>query len=493
MNPVAFSLAATLAASAIVVWRPQWRAGVLVALAATALQLGLVARGTPLPDLSALGPLALSPLWRLLLGAALTTLVLNQIAATGGRTSPPGALSDAERRDDTERGDGAGAENDERAAIGIGLASGALALVLAASTPRLVAMALFLAALGTVGAFVLLPSHSVTSPTRKPTTGATHLADVHRAVRYLVAVAVQGTALTGAALLINLYQRTGDDSLLGPATGLFVVGLAIALGVFPFQFWLPSLLDTASGWGTALTLAWTQTMSIGLGLSWVVLLPWLIAESRRETLVLLAASAVVVCGLLAIGESTPPRALGYLLGLQGATWLVGLALRNQTAATGVGLGAVSLGLALVLLIRGLMWGRRCWPFLVIATFNLVGLPPTPGFWSRALILSTAFPEFPLATAMLLTGQLLAIIAAGRHSWLLARGWFTAPSPLPLSHQGRGGDEAVSHQGRGGDEARWGAEMPVFALAATALVVIGCFPAPVADLLMQALADAPLAR
>lgn len=434
-------------------------------LAATALFLGLAIRG-PVPSPAVDGALGLAPVWHVLLVSSAIVLAL----VAGHRSSDVRTL-------------------------GTGLAMAVLTLAAALVQQQPLAVALLAGGVGLLG----IPALVESQPTAQ---------QVRTAVRFFVFFAFAALALVAATALADVSLQSGNVSILGPAVGLLAVAALTIAGAFPFHVWLPPLVDSGSRYGAVMVVGLAQVAGLGAVITTVITLPWLLADSWQPTWIVLAAMSGLISAALALGESHPQRAVAHLLGLQGAMVVVGLASRTQVGMVGALIILLALGPTLVLVLAessptttsndstwrtaGSSIGRASWLIRGIGWLSLLGLPPALTFWGRSLVVAAILampsadltsadadvgvPSGPMAAAMLVVAQVVAILAAVRHASVVLRG----------------NDAAVAIEGHSLSETSSTPVSPLVRVAiATAVVGCGLFPGPIVGAIERALRGLPL--
>jgi formate hydrogenlyase subunit 3/multisubunit Na+/H+ antiporter MnhD subunit len=258
---------------------------------------------------------------------------------------------------------------------------------------------------------------------RSPTTPRAYQASR----RYLVWLTLGSSALVFSGALARLYLREPAPGLLGPASALFVVGIAITIAALPVSLWLPGLCGE-SPVGAALAVGLLTSAAVAILGGVLGARPWLFNESgARLGLAVLGAGAGALSAFLAHGEKDPARCFAYVISANADFILAGLAagppgvpagaawlLLAQALAGALGLaclGGARRGLA------GLFWRRPALAVgVAVAAASLIGLPLTAGFvgrWTVASAIANQNPVPLLITALAsILGGLAAIRAFG---------------------------------------------------------------------------------
>ncbi|HEX5414971.1 MAG TPA: hypothetical protein VFZ25_04835, partial [Chloroflexota bacterium] len=204
--------------------------------------------------------------------------------------------------------------------------------------------------------------------------------------RTLTWLAIAASALLLSLALDVLNARQALPGLAGPIGGLFVVGVAIVVGAFPFGFWLPPLAEESPAFAAVIA----GLLGLGaalLGATMLTASPWRMGSLAAGPLLTACGIAGAGAAILAIGEKQPARVFAYLISADAALGLGGLVAAPAAPvvfALSAHALAASLGLAVLAGARPRLvglWGQQ--PALAIALLvaagSLVGFPLTAGF------------------------------------------------------------------------------------------------------------------
>lgn len=252
-------------------------------------------------------------------------------------------------------------------------------------------------------------------------------ASLRTARRYLIWIALAGSGLVVSGALDRHYAAWATPGVLGPATALFVVGVAIFSGALPFALWLPAASDEAPN--SAALACGLLGCAIAAILSGVVeaglLLP---ADSVIHTLLGTGGGiAALGSAFLALGDKRPARTVAFLISANADVALAGLATGSAAAIPSViwllATQALSAAVTFACLARvgrvasdrgragwsalaGLAWEQPLLALaLVVALLSLVGMPLTAGFVGRWNLATLATTNVVQSLAILLSSIL----------------------------------------------------------------------------------------
>ncbi len=279
--------------------------------------------------------------------------------------------------------------------------------------------------------------------------------------------AIQGATATGlfvlglaiaAGLLASgsslLQMAAGVEALTLPATlaaVLIVIGLAFKLGAFPMHSWAPDAYETAPPVSSAML---ASVPKIG-ALSAVFLIAGLlmypavqaVSPTMQPKMVfgLLAAGSIVIGNLGALRQESYTRMLGYSGIAQVGYALVGTATGGRSFALSMLLmAAYGLAAAAAFLVaEAIQQSEDSWdgsisamaglasrkPLLAastaVAMFSLTGIPLTAGFWGKLLVFGTATTQG--LTWLAVVGVLGSVVSFGYYGRVLKTIYFMEPA------------------------------------------------------------------
>ncbi len=277
------------------------------------------------------------------------------------------------------------------------------------------------------------------------------------ALKYLILSSMaSGFMLYGMALLFGATGSVGLAALIGAplsgmlvvGVGLFLVGIAFKLSLFPFHVWTP---DVYEGAPLAVTAFMSVVTKAGV-LAVLARFAYAALPQHRELFVplwILAALSMIFGNLGALAQTDLKRLLAYsgiaqlgyiTVALAGATSLgLRYAIFYLTAYLFMNLGAFAV---IALLSRehdegsslaafGGLSERKPWAAAAMAFFllALAGLPPTAGFTGKILILATAVDAgYVWLAALLIVGTAISFYAYIKIIRVMYR-----PEPRPRTH------------------------------------------------------------
>lgn len=292
--------------------------------------------------------------------------------------------------------------------------------------------------------------------------------------------------LGAAMLLMGLalgYAETGDLALASWAApgqlaalgaALLLAGLAFKFALVPFHMWTP---DVFSGAPAAAALVAGVASKVAVAIVLVRLNAVMPSDGIWPTgLAVLGVASVLLGSLQALRQPSLPRMLGFssiahsgyvalILSAQmpaapeAALFYIVAYAPALTAALAA--AALAGDVATLTGLRGMAWTRPlAGAALAVALLSLAGLPAAVGFWAK----------FKLFTMLAQAGQtgLLAVAILGSALGL----YFYLAFTLALFR--RDGLEAPRKASPG--------ELAVFLVAASLMLILGFYPAPLADLL-----------
>ena len=259
------------------------------------------------------------------------------------------------------------------------------------------------------------------------------------ALRYLLFALLGSVMYLLGAVLIYANYGTLDIGLLSGelrpelgswlAIAVMTVGLAAKTALFPLHIWLPPAHSGAPPAASALLSALVVKGSFFLVVRlWFDLAPTIIGEMAGQILGTMGAGAIVVGGVVALGQARLKLLVAYSTVAQiGYLFLIFPLAKESSALAGGILQAIShaFAKAAMFMAAGLMVGvlghdriadlrgiGRALPVTVlafiVAAVSLVGVPPSGGFLAKWLLLSASFASGQWWwAAVILTGALLA--------------------------------------------------------------------------------------
>jgi multicomponent Na+:H+ antiporter subunit D len=271
---------------------------------------------------------------------------------------------------------------------------------------------------------------------------------------------------TGTLNMADLAQRLPElyqSKVVLVATGFFMVGFTIKMGLFPLYLWLPNAYTYAPSAVSAFIAA-TMTKVFAYVMfrtTFYVLQPQFSVSDIPFTDILgwCSAGAIIFGSLMAIKQTDLKRLLAYSSVAQIGYIVLGISLANQNGAVGSFLHILNHAFmkgCLFMIAGGFIYqtGKRNiadygllqkrMPITVIAftivALSMIGIPPLSGFFSKwYLVLGAIDAQQWGFVAVLLLGSLLSVIYFFK---IIETIWFTAPkenesgstikSELPLS-------------------------------------------------------------
>ncbi len=237
---------------------------------------------------------------------------------------------------------------------------------------------------------------------------------IRAAVRYLIATVLFG--LTFFIALIFLERLRLDPQLTGLikiVVALVVVGFALRLAIFPFNLWLPAVLEEAPGLTGFLVVGMINVAAIVFLTNFLQKNPSLLLDNYKvaQPVMLLGLAGAVLAGLLALGQNGLGKMLAYTVSGDFGLILFALASPHRTGLNGALFEAFNLALMQLLIFTSLSvvtysvqgravgnltgLGRRT-PIAAIGVMvgfmGMIGVPFISGFASKYLILQSAAQE-----------------------------------------------------------------------------------------------------
>ncbi|MDB5080501.1 MAG: hypothetical protein JWP00_2425 [Chloroflexi bacterium] len=237
---------------------------------------------------------------------------------------------------------------------------------------------------------------------------------IKASVRYLIAIVLFGLTLFIA--LIFLERLRLDPQLSGfiqVVVALSVVGFSMRLAIFPFNLWLPDVIEEAPGMAAFLVVGLINVAAVVFLADFWQENPTLIYDNYRiaQPVMIMALTGAVFAGLMALGQNGIGKMIAYTVSGDFALILFGLASPHRTGVNGALFEAVNLALLQLLIFTCLSvvsycsngisinnltgLGRRM-PVaaigLLVGFLGMVGLPFLSGFAGKYLLLQSAAQE-----------------------------------------------------------------------------------------------------
>ncbi|MFZ1947667.1 MAG: complex I subunit 5 family protein [bacterium] len=306
-------------------------------------------------------------------------------------------------------------------------------------------------------------------------------ADARAASKYLVAAGI-GVALVLAGMLVtygsahsvNMAQvaktvGTGPTTWHLLALALFLVGLGLQAGMFPFHGWLVGLVDSAPTSFSA-TLCGVLMKAVGVFAMMRVLFNALGATPTVLSLLLvLGALSIIIGALAALAQNDLKRVLSYHTISETGFVLLGLGLGTRLGIAAALFHMMNVAVAKTLLFMnagslehatgGTSYDRlgdvkHKLPVVgatsTIGALSLSGIPPFGGFWSKLFIL-------------------VAVVQAERYGYAA---WMVAGSILTIASMARFQKVVLHDQAREGMETR--RAVPALMQAVAVVLTALCF-------------------
>ena len=261
--------------------------------------------------------------------------------------------------------------------------------------------------------------------------GGNSLLSIATGLKYVTLNVVSAACLVMALLLANFFALNQDRvELPRIVAAVLVVGLGLAVGVMPFYFYLPDLIDAAPIVTSAGFVGPLQCLGFVYLLRSAGNAPWLLADDHVVAVLVFGGLAgAIVASMLSFGQRTIRRLLAFNV-IREAGWLAfGFGSVSHAGWTGalvflvarcVGqpllLSTVAAieahaddyalsrggGIARLLPVASVAWG--------VGAAASIGVPPTTNFWGLAS-LATASAGFGWLATLLLLGS--ALLGVGR--------------------------------------------------------------------------------
>jgi NADH-quinone oxidoreductase subunit N len=276
------------------------------------------------------------------------------------------------------------------------------------------------------------------------------------ALRYLIfqTLALPFILLAGWASGI-LETDPNNQTFMVQAAVFFGLGFAFWLAVFPFNTWVPLLMEETHPYTAGFVLSFLPGVVVFLALGFLDSYTWLRNNASLPLIFQLVGTLMIVTGgIFAAFQKDLKRIFGYGVILESGFAIVALGLHStiglETFATALvprffALLLFSLGLSIFVqagiptTIEGARGSLHQLPFassaVLVAYFSLGGLPLLAEFGVRqALIEAVAAQSLPLAIWILIGSlsfwgggfRILSVMASGRQAkWEIREKWFPA--------------------------------------------------------------------
>ncbi len=234
------------------------------------------------------------------------------------------------------------------------------------------------------------------------------------AVRYLIATVLFGLMLFIAQVFLERLrldpQQTG---LIKVIVALAIVGFALRLGVFPFNLWVPQVIEDAPALASWLVLGLINIAAVVFLIDFLQQNPTLLLNNYGEAQVVMAfaMSGAILAGVLALAQNGFGKMISYVASGNLSLILFGLATPHETGLRGALFDALNFALMQALIFSSLALvnycnqgralagltglGRRMPVAAVGLSFGVLGLVGAPilsGFAGKYLILQSAAQE-----------------------------------------------------------------------------------------------------
>ena len=261
------------------------------------------------------------------------------------------------------------------------------------------------------------------------------VASTRAALRYLLMTSVA----VALSLLAGWIVGSGSLAFLGTAWRLLLISFLILLAGFPFHIWVRPVVSETAPLATVFSLGFGQLVLVLLAGGVLLALPTVRQDTQLLTLMrLVGAATVAVSALLALGSQDWGRLIGYILLAEMGAVLLALSFDMDGMSTvlallvsrvgslaliGLGLAAVKKSFGANAIDRkrdlftdyqGLAWREPlAVALLIVGVLSLTGLPLTPGFSGRWMIISLAATASPTYAVLLVLATASGVIGAMR--------------------------------------------------------------------------------
>jgi formate hydrogenlyase subunit 3/multisubunit Na+/H+ antiporter MnhD subunit len=237
---------------------------------------------------------------------------------------------------------------------------------------------------------------------------------VRSAVRYLIASVLFGLVLfIGLVFLERLRLDPQLTGLIKVAVAMLAVGFALRLAVFPFNLWLPEMLEEVTGLAGFLTVGLINVAATVFLMDFLQKNRTLIFDNYPEaqSVMLLGLVGAVLAGVLALAQTSLGKMIAYTVSSDYGLILFGIASPHTTGRNGAMFEAANLALLQLLIftslsvvyycvrgsaleeLRGL---GRAMPVtavgLMVGFLGMSGVPLLSGFAGKYLIIQSAAQE-----------------------------------------------------------------------------------------------------
>lgn len=276
-------------------------------------------------------------------------------------------------------------------------------------------------------------------------------------LKYLVLMVVAGVLMYLAFVLTSIVQIGEVPQRVPPSNiilALLTVGFGLRLAIFPFHSWLADVAEDASPMVTVIIVAVINVTTLLFFINTLQFFPDIVVENERGLAVLRVLGLItsMLGALLALGQTSMRRAIGYLVMYNAGMILFGLVSMTEVGLAGALFEAFNQVLVVVLIFvslsllerpdgrpsnivrRDLLWR---WPIagagLLGGALALIGLPPFNGFASKLLIYQAAARVGIWTLALLVLASAVALLALVRiaRDRLLGRSEDTLEPDTPL--------------------------------------------------------------
>ncbi len=243
------------------------------------------------------------------------------------------------------------------------------------------------------------------------------------------------------------------------AAALFLGGLALKSGLFPFHQWLPSSYAAAPATAAAVFAGLLTKMGF-YALLIVLAGIWGIAEGRPGAAAMLAplgwiaAATMVLAALSALAQADMRRLIGYHVAAQVGYMAAGLATGTREGVAAavfymvhsmivqanlfLGIGAIRYATGSWQLAHtgGMIRSNPAFAFLfAVPMLSLAGIPPLSGFWAKLLVIRAGLDVAPWLAVAALVSALITVTSVAvlwsEACWKSLRGRRVRPVPKPM--------------------------------------------------------------